>query len=125
MTKTIASCGAVLALLALPLAAYAEPAAKAPAAAPTEAAAAPETPANGTPLTAEQSVKMQQYVSKEKRPSAKVTEKLAVGAILPGHIELYPLPAEIGGKAELRYTIVNDHAVLVEAKTHKVTQILN
>ncbi|WP_198017188.1 DUF1236 domain-containing protein [Methylocapsa acidiphila] len=124
MTKKIASCGALFALLALPLAAFAEPTAKAQGAA-GETAAASETAPKGAVLSAEQSVKMQQYVSKEKRPSTKVSEKLAVGAILPGNVELYSLPAEIGGKADVRYTVVNDHTVLVEAKTHKVTQILN
>jgi hypothetical protein len=123
MTKNIVSIGAILSVLALPLAAYAQPTGAASGAA-TEAAA-PEAPANGAVLTAEQRVKVQQYVSKEKRPSVKVTEKLAVGAILPGNVELYPLPAEIVGKTDYRYTVVNDHTVLVEAKTHKVTEIVN
>jgi hypothetical protein len=126
MTKNIVSFGAILAVLALPLAAYAEPTGAAPGAS-TEAAASHTAGAAtaGVALSPDQRMKIQQFVSKENKPSAKLTEKLAVGAILPGTVALYPLPAEIIGKADYHYTIVNEHTVLVEAKTHKVTQIVN
>jgi len=125
MTKNIVSLGAILAILALPMTAYAQPTGAASGASTEAVAKAPEASTNGAVLTAEQRVKIQQYVGKEKRPSIKVTENVAVGAILPGAVELYPLPAEISGKSDYRYTIVNEHTVLVEAKTHKVTQIIN
>lgn len=125
MTKNIVSLGAILAVLALPLSAYAQPTGAASGAAAEAVAGAPEASANGAVLTAEQRVKVQLYVSKEKRPSAKVTEKIVVGAILPGNVELYPLPAEISGKADYRYAIVNERTLVVEAKTHKIAQIVN
>ena len=51
--------------------------------------------------------------------------KVAVGAILPTNVELYPLPADLGLKSDYRYGVVNEHTVLVEAKSHKITQIIN
>ena len=62
---------------------------------------------------------------KEKRPFVKVTQKVAVGTVLPTSVELYPLPADLGLKSDYRYGVVNEHTVLVEAKTHKIAQIIN
>lgn len=131
MTKRIVSFGAILAIFALPLAAQAQttggtsPATKAATGvvigAPDHAGDAPA----GALLSTDQSMKIRQYVTKEKKASVKVTEKLAVGTILPTHVELYPLPTDLGVKGDYRYSVVNDHTVLVEAKTHKVTQIIN
>jgi hypothetical protein len=118
MTKPIVSFGAILAIFALPLAAYAQPIGG------TAAPGAPTRPATAI-LSADQSMKIHQFATKEKKPSVKVTEKLAVGNILPTNVELYPLPADIGIKDDYRYSVVNDHTVLVEARTHKVTQIID
>ena len=154
MIKHAFSTGALLAILALPLAAHAQPAGvtASPGAAPVVAApavsASPVTSSEGartgsaaqptkaltepkaaaaetaTP-TAEQRGKIQKFVVREKKPSAKLADKVAVGAVLPNSIELYALPADIIGKSDLRYTIVNDRAVLVEAKSRKVTEFIN
>ena len=70
-------------------------------------------------------MKIHQFATKEKKPSVNVTEKLAVGNILPTNVELYPLPADVGIKDDYRYSVVNDHTVLVEARTHKVTRIID
>jgi hypothetical protein len=118
MTKPIVSFGAILAIFALPLAANAQPIGG------TAAPGAPTRPATAI-LSADQSMKIHQFATKEKKPSVKVTEKLAVGNILPTNVELYPLPADIGIKDDYRYSVVNDHTVLVEARTHKVTQIID
>lgn len=137
MTKRIVSFGAILGILALPLAAHAQPiGGTAAPGAPTRPATGAATgvpegaggaadAAAGAILSADQSMKIHQYATKEKKPSVKVTEKLAVGAILPNNVELYPVPADIGVKGDYRYSVVNDHTVLVEAKTHKVAQIIN
>ncbi|WOJ91171.1 DUF1236 domain-containing protein [Methylocapsa polymorpha] len=130
MTKRLVSFGAILAIFALPLAVHAQPTGGAAGAgestgtATRALAGAPEG-AGGAVLSADQSAKIHEYVMKEKRPSIKVMEKVAVGAILPPSIELYPLPADLGVKSDYRYSLVNEHTVLVEAKTHKVTQIIN
>ena len=55
----------------------------------------------------------------------KAVRELAVGSIPPTNVELYPLPAAVGIKDDYRYSVVNDHTVLVEARTHKVTQIID
>jgi hypothetical protein len=134
MTQRIVSFGAILAILVLPLAAHAQPAGGAAAqgglatgaatGAPKEAGGAVDAAASAI-LSPDQSMKIHQYARKEKTPSVNVTEKLAVGAIPPIKAELYPLPADIGVKGDYRYSVVNDHMVLVEAKTHKVAQIIN
>jgi Protein of unknown function (DUF1236) len=58
-----------------------------------------------------------EYVRKEKKLSTKVMENVAVGTILPSSVALYPLPADLGVKRDYRYSVVNEHTVLVEAKT--------
>ncbi len=129
MTKRIVSFGAILAILALPLAAQAQP-----TSAPVGAGVATSkaTRVAGTSestgaslLSTDQTAKVHEYVTKEKKPSVSITEKLAVGTVLPSSVELYPLPASLGVKSDYRYSVVNEHTVLVEANTHKVTQILN
>ncbi len=137
MTKRTVSFGTILAILALPLAASAQPiGGTAAPGVPTQPATGVATgvpvgavgvadTAAGTILSANQGMKIHQYATKEKKPSVKLTDKLTVGAILPNNVELYPLPADIGVKGDYRYGIVNDHTVLIEAKTHKVAQIIN
>ncbi|SFK70786.1 DUF1236 domain-containing protein [Methylocapsa palsarum] len=148
MTKHAFYASALLAIVALPLAAHAQPlpGAASPGAAPA-AAASPATPSEaavkgsaagpakamtepkaaaetGSP-SAEQRGKIQKFVVREKKPSIKFADKVAVGAVLPDSVELYALPADIGAKQDLRYTIVNDRAVLVEARSRKVTEFIN
>jgi hypothetical protein len=130
MTKRTVSFGAILAILALPLAVHAQPtrgtagAGAATGTATPTVAGAPEG-AGGAVLSADQSAKVHEYVMKENRPSVKVTQKVAVGTVLPTSVELYPLPADLGLKSDYRYGVVNEHTVLVEAKSHKITQIIN
>lgn len=126
MTKRIASFGATLAILALPLAVHAQPTGGvAGAGTATQTVAGEPEGAGGTVLSANQSAKVHEYVTKERRRSVKVTQKVAVGTVLPTRVELYPLPADLGVKGGYRYGIVNEHTVLVEAKTHKVIQIID
>jgi hypothetical protein len=131
MSKRILSLGVVLAILATPLAASAQPAGS-PATgkatggvvatpAGTESTAAT---AAGTILSPDQSLKIHQYVAKEKQASVKVSEKVAVGTILPITVELHTLPADLGIKGDYRYAVVNNQLVLVDSKTHKIAQII-
>jgi hypothetical protein len=130
MTKRTVSFGAIVAILALPLTVHAQPTrgTAGPGAATGTAtrtvAGAPEG-AGGAVLSAGESAKVHEYVMKENRPSVKVTQKVAVGTTLPASVELYPLPADLGLKSDYRYGVVNEHTVLVEAKTHRITQIIN
>jgi len=78
----------------------------------------------GGALTADQSTKVRTYVMKEKRPSVKVTEKVAVGETLPSSVQFYALPADVGVQTQYRYTVVNDRTVLVDPGTRKVIQVI-
>ena len=131
MSKRILSLGVVLAILATPLAASAQPAggtATGKAMGGVVATpAGPETTAAvaaGTIVSPDQSMKIHQYVAKEKKASVKVSEKVAVGTILPMTVELHTLPADLAIKGDYRYAVVNDQLVLVDSKTHKIAQII-
>ena len=78
----------------------------------------------GGALTADQSTKVKTYVVKEKRPSVKVTEKVAVGETLPSSVQFYAIPADVGVQRQYRYTVVNDRTVLVDPGTRKVIQVI-
>jgi hypothetical protein len=131
MSKRILSLGAVLAILAAPLAASAQPAGSPATGKATGGVVA--TPAGtgstaataaGSILSPDQSMKIHQYVAKEKQASVKVSEKVAVGTILPITVELHTLPADLGLKGDYRYAVVNNQLVLVDSKTHKIAQII-
>jgi len=139
MRKHFASFGAILGIgiLAWPLATYAQPAGGTAVpsetirpttdtvtSVPRRAEHEPRAAAGAT-LSAVEVMKLRQYVTKEKTASVKLAEKLIVGSIVPANVELFRLPADIGAKGDYRYSVVNDHIVLVEAKTHKVSEIIN
>jgi len=137
MTKRIVVLGAILGIFAWPLAAYAQAPGGAPApssvtkpmTAPAPGAAQKaeheRRAAPGETLSTSEAAQLRTFVAKERTPSVKVTEKLAVGTVLPRHVELYSVPADIGLEGDYRYSVVNDHIVLVEAKTRKISAILN
>jgi hypothetical protein len=128
MSKRILSLGAVLAILAAPLAADAQPTGgPATGKATGGVVATPagtESTAAGTILSPDQSMKIHQYVAKEKQASVKVSEKVAVGTVLPPTVELHALPADLGVTGDYRYAVVNEQLVLVDSKTHKIAQII-
>ena len=65
-----------------------------------------------------------EYVIKEHHPSYSYRGELVIGAELPATgVTYYEVPREYG-MTEFRYTIVNDRAVLVDVKTHKIVQII-
>jgi hypothetical protein len=78
----------------------------------------------GGALTADQSTKVKAYVTKEKRSSVKVTEKVAVGETLPSSVQFYAIPADAGVQTQYRYTVVNDRTVLVDPGTRRVIQVI-
>src|ERR1700730_18590469 len=96
MTKRIVSFGAIVAMLALPLTVHAQPtrgtagAGVATGTATRTVAGAPER-AGGAVLSGDQSAKVHEYVMKEKRPSVKVTQKVAVATVLLTSVELREL----------------------------------
>ena len=66
-----------------------------------------------------------QYVTTQKRPSYAYKEKVVVGAKLPASsVTYYEVPAEYG-VTKYRYTVVNNHPVLVDPGTHTIVQVID
>jgi hypothetical protein len=65
------------------------------------------------------------YVVRERLPSYRYDEDLRVGAVLPeSGVTYYDVPADYHVTG-YRYTYVNDHAVLVDPRTHRIVQIID
>jgi hypothetical protein len=65
------------------------------------------------------------YVADRHFPSYEYSGELRVGAILPGGVTYYEVPAEYSAVRQYRYTIVNGHTVLVDPRTHAIVQIVD
>ncbi len=69
--------------------------------------------------------RFREYVVKEKRPSYKYTSEVRVGAKLPtSGVTYYDVPKEYGA-TKYKYTIVNEHPVLVDPSTHAVVEVID
>ncbi len=76
-------------------------------------------------LGIEQRPRFREYAIREHHPSYVYESPLAAGAMLPERgVTYYEVPAEYGVK-EYRYTIVNDHAVLVDPKTRRIVEVID
>ena len=65
------------------------------------------------------------YVVRERHPSYRYDNDFRVGAMLPeSGVIYYDVPAEYHVTG-YRYTYVNDHAVLVDPRTHRIVQIID
>jgi hypothetical protein len=136
MCKRIILAAAVLTISVLPPSAYAQGSGAVPGAVGGAAAgAAVGGPAGaavggvtgaivGGALTADESARVKQYVVREKRPTVRVSETVAVGEELPSNVEVYSVPADAGVRTEYRYTVVNDRTVLVDPKTRRIVQVI-
>jgi hypothetical protein len=136
MSNRVILAAAILTISSLPLSAYAQGSGAVPGAAGGAAAGAAvggpvgaavggaAGAALGGALTADESARVKQYVVREKRPSVRVTEKVAVGEELPSNVEMYSVPADVGVRTEYRYTVVNDQTVLVDPSTRKIVQVI-
>jgi hypothetical protein len=66
------------------------------------------------------------YVVHERHPSYRYDSDFRVGAVLPEDgVTYYDVPAEYHVTGGYRYTYVNDHAVLVDPRTHRIVQIID
>ncbi|HEV7321753.1 MAG TPA: DUF1236 domain-containing protein [Ensifer sp.] len=74
-------------------------------------------------IAADQRAEFRTYVTQQKVPSVAYRETVVVGATLPDTVTYREVPARFG-KTEYRYTVVNDHTVLVEPRTRKIVQII-
>ena len=76
-------------------------------------------------LGVEDRPRFREYVVHERHPSYRYDNDFRVGAMLPENgVNYYDVPADyhITG---YRYAYVNDHAVLVDPRTHRIVQIID
>ena len=134
MRHGILAAGAVLALLAAPMAAQAQSGAATGAATgavggavvggPVGAVVGGTVGAIAGGIADTQAPQFQQYVVQQSVPSYAYTGEIAVGTVLPSTgVRYYEVPAQYGVR-EYRYTVVNNRTVLVDPQTHRVVQII-
>ena len=76
-------------------------------------------------LGVEDRPRFREYVVRERHPSYHYDNDFRVGAMLPeSGVIYYDVPAEYHVTG-YRYTYVNDHAVLVDPRTHRIVQIID
>lgn len=124
----------LLALLALPVAAQAQGTVRGAErgaaqgerdAGPLGAVVGGTVCAVGGILGVEDRPRFREYVVRERHPSYRYDNDFRVGAMLPeSGVTYYDVPADyhITG---YRYAYVNDHAVLVDPRTHRIVQIID
>ncbi len=84
------------------------------------------TGAVGGLLGADQEPAFRDYALREHRSAFRYEERLAPGARLPlSGVTYYAVPAEYGVDPRYRYTIVNDHAVIVDPMTRQIVQVID
>ncbi len=70
--------------------------------------------------------RFREYAVRERRPSYQYREELRVGVVLPANgVTYYDVPAEYHAAPGYRYTYVNEHPVIVEARTGRIVEILD
>jgi hypothetical protein len=70
--------------------------------------------------------RFREYVVRERRPSYTYREQVRVGAVLPeAGVTYYDVPAEYHVRPGYRYTIVNDHPVLVEGRSRRIVEVID
>ena len=78
----------------------------------------------GGTLSADESMRVRQYVYSNPQPSLRMSERVVVGTPLPSRVRLYDVPPSVGVQTSYRYTIVNETPVLVDPQTRTVVQII-
>jgi hypothetical protein len=69
--------------------------------------------------------RFRQYVVEQRRPSYQYGEGVRVGAVLPEEgVNYYEVPREYGAR-DYRYTVVNNHTVLVDPRTHRIVEVVD
>jgi hypothetical protein len=68
--------------------------------------------------------RFREYVVRERRPSYAYQGEVRTGVVLPeAGVTYYEVPAEYHAPPGYRYTIINEHPVLVEARTRRIVEI--
>ena len=80
----------------------------------------------GSPLGADQRPAFHDFVMREGRSSYTYAKPVRPGVILPREgIIYYRVPPEYGVAPRYRYTIINQHAVLVDPRTRRIVQVID
>lgn len=75
-------------------------------------------------ITDVQRPRFRAYIVEENIPSYTVDVPIAVGTVLPdAGVTYYDVPQQFGATT-YRYTVVNDHSVLVDPRTRRVMQVI-
>lgn len=81
-------------------------------------------PVGGGFIAEEQRPRFRQYIIEEQVPSYMVDAPIAVGTVLPdAGVTYYDVPQRFGATT-YRYTVVNDHSILVDPRTRRVMQVI-
>jgi hypothetical protein len=76
-------------------------------------------------LGIDQRPRFKTYVVEQRHPSYRYDRDVVVGAELPSNgVAYYDVPSEYGVR-DYRYTIVNDRAVLVDPRTHRIVEVID
>ena len=76
-------------------------------------------------LGVEERPRFREYVVRQRHPSYRYESDLRIGAPLPENgVTYYEVPSEYHAQG-YRYTYVNDHAVLVDPRTHQIVEIID
>lgn len=74
-------------------------------------------------ISAQDRVYVREYVTKNRKRSARVEGEVVVGATLPQQVEVYPVEGNPAFQS-YRYTWVNDRAVLVDPSSRRVVYVV-
>src|SRR5262245_36941061 len=77
-------------------------------------------------ISPEQRTTIREHVVRERIPAATIPGEVRVGVVLPGTVELAPVPDTWGPSVRrYRYVHWNNHVVLVEPSSRRVIQIID
>jgi len=77
-------------------------------------------------LGADERPRFREYALREHRHSYRYDDDFRIGAVLPTEgVQYYDVPPEYRVRQGLEYTIINDHPVLVDARTRQIVEILD
>lgn len=81
-------------------------------------------PLSGGIISDVQRPRLRRYIVEERVPSYAIEQPVAVGTVLPDSgVTYYDVPQEFG-PTTYRYTVVNDHSLLVDPRSRRVMQVI-
>jgi hypothetical protein len=79
----------------------------------------------GGGITVDQRPAFREYIVRERVPDYTISDRVAVGTVLPETgVIYYDVPQRFGG-TPYRYTVVNGETVLVEPRSRRIVQIID